>query len=122
MAQYYIYLLVPVMAALLVSAQAMWGLAIKNQHLLDGSVPHVITNLVSSYKMWLGALLYVAATLVYFVMLSRGKFFVIQVSMTAAAILLSTLLAVVLFNEKISAINIVGTLFVLIGLSLVLAR
>lgn len=116
------HLLVPVVALLLVTAQAMWGTAIKSRHLLEGSAGKILLNLITSPRIWTGVLLYIAATGVYFTLLSRARFFSVQISMTAVAILLSTLLAAVLFHEKISAVNLAGMLLVLIGLALVLAR
>ena len=115
-----IYLLIPVMAILLVSAQAMWGLAIKHGNLIQGGVVQSVTNVIGSPKIWLGALLYMLATAVYFVMLSRGKFFVIQISMAGIATILSTILASVIFYEAISAANIMGMFLVITGLFFVM--
>lgn len=116
------YLLIPLMALLLVTAQAIWGTAIKKQNLLQGSAQTVFTNLLTSPRIWMGILLYACATGVYFLLLSKVRFFAVQVSMTAIAILLSTLLAAILFKEHLSPLNIAGMLLVLIGLPLVLAR
>jgi drug/metabolite transporter (DMT)-like permease len=116
------YFLVPLMAFLLVTAQATWGTAIKKQHVLEGSAGKIVTNLVTSPRIWIGIFIYVAATGVYFLLLSRAKFFSVQVSMTALSIIFSTILAAVLFNEKISLINIIGAGLVLLGLFFVLAK
>jgi len=114
------YLLVPLMALLLVTAQATWGTAIKRQHLLEGSPSKVLGNLISSPRIWIGILIYIAATAVYFLLLSKAKFFSIQVSMTAISIIFSTLLATILFHEKISLLNGIGAALVLVGLAFVL--
>jgi drug/metabolite transporter (DMT)-like permease len=116
------FFLVPLMALLLVSAQAIWGTAIKKQHILEGSASKIITNLVSSPRIWLGIVIYVAATAVYFLLLSKAKFFSVQVSMTALSIIFSTTLAAILFNERISVLNFIGTALVLLGLVFVLAK
>jgi len=116
------YLLVPLMALLLVTAQAVWGTAIKQHHVLEGSASRILTNLITSPRIWLGAFIYVCATAVYFVLLSKVKFFSVQVSMTAISIIFSTILAALLFHERITPLNIAGMLAVLIGLPLVLAR
>jgi uncharacterized membrane protein len=108
------------MAVLLVSAQAMWGTAIKHGHLIQGGVSQSAINLIFSPRIWLGAFLYIAATLVYFLMLSKGKFFVIQISMAAVATILSTILAYILFNENITSANILGMLLVITGLFFVM--
>ncbi|MEI7488656.1 MAG: hypothetical protein WCJ72_14850 [Chryseobacterium sp.] len=115
-----IYLLVPVMAGLLVSAQAMWGIAIKHNNLISGGLAQSLGNLITSPRIWLGALLYAVATLVYFMMLSKGKFFVIQISMAGVATILSTILASYLFGEPISPGNILGMSLVIVGLFFVM--
>jgi hypothetical protein len=116
------FLLFPLMAFLLVSGQAFWNSAIKNENLLKGSPLQIAGNLLSSSKIWAGAIIYIAATVVYFILLSRNKFFVVQITMTALAIIFSTFLAALLFNEKIGLINIFGAALVLVGLSFVLIR
>lgn len=115
-----IYFLVPVMATFLVSAQAIWGHTIKKGGLMSGSPAHIVNNLITSPGIWLGAVLYALTTLVYFVMLSRGKFFVIQLSMAAVSTILATILANVVFKEHISSTNIVGMVIVIIGLGFVI--
>lgn len=116
------YLLVPVMALLLVTAQAMWGTAIKQHHVLEGTASKILVNLISSPRIWIGVFIYICATAVYFLLLSKVKFFSVQVSMTAISIVFSTILAALIFHEKITVVNLVGMMAVLIGLPLVLAR
>jgi uncharacterized membrane protein len=116
------YLLVPVMALLLVTAQAVWGTAIKKQHVLEGSAGKIAGNLIINPRIWIGIFIYIAATGVYFLLLSKAKFFSVQVSMTAISIIFSTILASIIFDEKITSPNLVGMLLVLIALPLVLAR
>ena len=116
------YLLVPLMAFLLVTAQATWGTAIKKQDVLQGSASKIFTNLITSPRIWIGIFIYITATGVYFLLLSKAKFFSIQVSMTALSIIFSTILAAALFNEKISLVNLVGAALVLLGLAFVLAK
>lgn len=115
-------MLVPVVALLLVSAQAIWGTAIKSHRVLEGSVGNIVVNLFTSPHIWVGILLYIAATGAYFALLSKARFFSVQISVTATAVILSTLLAALLFHEKISALNICGMALVLTGLAFVLAR
>lgn len=115
-----IYLLIPVLAILLVSAQAVWVSAIRNQHLIEGSARQIAINIISSSMIWMGALIYIFATLIYFVLLSRVKFFSVQISMMSISIIFSTFLAYFLLHEKISVINVLGMVIVLIGLYFVL--
>lgn len=115
-------MLVPVVALLLVTAQATWGTAIKTQRLLEGSPLNIMVNIATSPRMWIGVFLYIAATGVYFTLLSKARFFSVQISMTAVAILMSTVLAATLFHEKLSVLNLFGMVLVLVGLALVIAR
>jgi drug/metabolite transporter (DMT)-like permease len=110
------------MAFLLVSAQAFWNSAIKGQKLLSGSFSQIASNLISNPRIWAGIILYIATTAVYFILLSKIKFFTVQVTMTALSIVFSTLLAALFFHERISAINIAGMFVVLLGLPMVLTR
>jgi drug/metabolite transporter (DMT)-like permease len=116
------FLLVPLMAGLLVTAQATWGTAIKKQHVLQGSTAKIFNNLITNPRIWIGIIIYVIATGVYFLLLSKAKFFSVQVSMTALSIIFSTALAAILFSEKITIANIFGAFLVLLGLVFVLAK
>jgi len=120
--QAFAYLLVPLLALLLVSAQACWASAIKADKPFSYPLGQAITTLLGNPKIWIGGLLYVVATLLYFLLLSRYKFFSIQTGMTGLAIVLSTLLSVVLFHEKLSLLNGVGMLLVLIGIFFVFSK
>lgn len=116
------YLLMPIMAGLLVSAQALWGTVIKSGTALQGSLPTIAFNLVTNWRMIAGALIYIAATLVYFYMLSKLKFFSVQIAMTALSIIFSTGLSILLFNEKPTLLNVLGAGIVLVGIALVLHK
>lgn len=114
------YLLVPIMAILLVSAQAFWASGVKFDHLLVGSPLQIVANLLTSWKMWAGAAIYIIATLVYFFLLSKLRFFSVQITMTALSIVFSMFLSFFLFSEKPSMLNIVGVSVVFIGILLVM--
>jgi drug/metabolite transporter (DMT)-like permease len=116
------YLLVPLLALLLVTAQAVWGSAIKNEHLIQGSPAQIGSNLITNYRIWVGAIIYIIATLIYFFLLSRNKFFSVQITMLSLSVVFSTLLASILFHERIGLLNLVGIIVVLIGLTLVLGH
>lgn len=122
MAAYLPYFMIPIMALLLVLAQSLWASAIKMENVLHGSLSNIFINLISNCKMWIGAIIYIAATLVYFYMLSKMKFFSVQVAMTAVSIIFSVGLSIFLFNEKPGILNIVGILIVLMGIVLVLHK
>jgi drug/metabolite transporter (DMT)-like permease len=116
------YLLMPIMAGLLVVAQACWGSVIKNQHALRGTPTTIASNLISNPRMWLGAFIYIIATLLYFFLLSKLRFFSVQVAMTGLSIAFSTLLAYIYFHENISLLNIVGAAVILCGVALVVTK
>jgi drug/metabolite transporter (DMT)-like permease len=108
----------------LISAQSLWGSTakangIENHHY---STAEFLTRMIQSPKVWLGALLYIIGTLVYFLILSKIKFFSVQIALTGLAILLSTGVAVIVFHERITPTNIVGMIMILISLPLVLSR
>lgn len=113
-------LLIPVIALFLAAGQATWATVFKQKHFFDGSLAEVAIRIVSAPKFWLGAALYVVATLVYFFALNKINFFVIQMVNTGLVIVISMLIAHYLFNEKILAINIVGMLVMMIGIYLII--
>ena len=115
------YLLLPLMSALLISAQSIWGIEVK-AGILNGNAQTVVLNLLTSWKMWLGALIYVLATLVYFILLTKLRFFSVQVAMTGVSILLSVAVAYAIFGERPSLLNGMGILLVFCGLVLVLQK
>jgi drug/metabolite transporter (DMT)-like permease len=72
--------------------------------------------------MWLGAGVYILATLLYFYMLSRLRFFSVQIAMTGLSIVFSMMLAVVLFHERPGIMNVAGAATVLLGIAMVLHK
>ena len=116
------YIMMPVMALLLVSAQSLWASVIKNSNALEGSISTIAINLLSNWKMWLGALIYIVATLVYFYMLSKLKFFSVQIAMTAISIIFSVVLSIFVFGEKPNMVNLLGIAVVLVGIIMVLKK
>jgi drug/metabolite transporter (DMT)-like permease len=119
MNKYFSYLYIPLLSSLLICAQALWASFIKNENPFSGSITQIAVNLISSPKVWLGGTLYIAATAVYFILLSRFRFFSIQLAMTALAIFFSTLLSYFIFHEKITTLNFIGMLAILTGITLV---
>ena len=108
------------MSALLITAQSIWAHAIKNQHLLEGSLSKVFINLVTSTKIWAGVFLYIIATAVYFLVVSKGKFFHVQILLVSMSVIFAAIIAAVFFHETIAIYNIAGMILVLFGLILVL--
>jgi drug/metabolite transporter (DMT)-like permease len=122
MGRYATYLLVPIMSILLVSAQSLWGSAIKNDKPFDHPLKGIILAFIQNPKIWGGIFLYALATLVYFLLLSRHKFFAVQLGLAALAILFSTALSAFLFHEKLTPLNLIGMVTVIGGLGMVLSK
>jgi drug/metabolite transporter (DMT)-like permease len=117
-----ILLLIPVLPVLLVSAQTIWATGVRRHHLFSGTPHQILFNLLTSVHIWMGATLYIGATLVHLFLLSRLRFFSVTVSVTVLAVVLSTLVSVLIFKEQFSYTNLAGAILVLIGLPLVLMR
>lgn len=117
-----VYILAFLISTCLILGQSFWGSAIKQIAPIGTSVPllTMVTKLVQSPKLWIGGLFYVLGTLIYFLLLSKAKFFSVQIGMTGLAIVFSTLIAHFLFKETVSTYNAVGIVFVLCGVFLVL--
>jgi len=116
------YLLMPVMAGLLVLGQTMWGTVIRGGHALEGSPQTVVMNLLRAPRMWLGVAIYIFATLLYFFMLSKLRFFSVLLAIIRHSIVFSTALAAVVFHERPGAVNLLGALIVLAGVGMVLYK
>ena len=116
-----IYVLAIIISACLASGQALWGTAVKHITKTDPSVGsfQLIAQVLSSPKFWAGATLYVISTVLYFLLLSKAKFFMVQITMTGVAILMAVLISYFLFHESMSLANFAGILFVIVGIILV---
>ena len=106
----------------LIAAQTFWGSFVKTGTPLEGSIKSVLTRVLISPKVWLGGLFYIFATIIYFILLSKHKFFSIQLTMTVLAIVFSALLSVIVFHEKLNLVNILGMLIMLIGIFMVFTK
>lgn len=115
-------LLIPLLATLLVTAQAVWTTAVKRNDIFQGSPADVAKNLVSNGKIWLGGFIYLVATVLYLSLLSKLPFFSVQVGMTATAVVFSTILSALIFREHLTAMNLIGAALVVVGLPFVLLR
>src|SRR5688500_13115090 len=99
-------LLIPLLPVLLVSAQTIWAVGVRRHQLISGTPPQILINLLTSAHIWIGCILYVGATLVHLFLLSRFRFFAVTVSVTALAIMLSTLVSTLFFKEPFSYTNL----------------
>jgi drug/metabolite transporter (DMT)-like permease len=117
-------LLIPVAALSLVTAQALWRSAVVSDQVFNrnGSIYTIIHQVLTSPKIWLGIILYIGTTGLYLFLLTKYKFFVIQLTVTGLALVFSTLIAYFIFHEKISLVNIIGLVVVLFGILLVVQK
>ena len=118
-----IYLsLLPVVATALVAAQSLWRNAVVKDAIFKGKLGDILSHTVTNPKMWLGGILYIATTVLYLFLFSKLKFFVVQITVTGLALMLSTAISHYIFHEDISVLNLLGLLMVLIGIGLVVQR
>lgn len=114
--------LIPITALLLITAQSFWNRSVKIEGFFNGTFLEIIRRMFSTPNLWIGGILYIVATAVYLLALSRNNFFVVQASMTGLALVFSTLVAALFFGEKISAINIAGIAIIFLGALMVVQR
>lgn len=116
-----IYILALIISASLSTGQALWGSAVKSIAGSSSNIGNVqlVLEMLKTYKFWLGAALYLLSTVVYFILLSKAKFFSVQLTMTGVAIIVSVLTSYFFFHEHITLLNLLGVLFVIGGIVLV---
>jgi drug/metabolite transporter (DMT)-like permease len=115
-------LLIPLTAILLVTAQSFWNKAMKSQEIFTGGLLNTLQNLLLSPGIWIGGIIYIVATVFYLLSLSKNNFFVVQSTMTGLALVFSTIIAGLLFQEKITSLNLVGIAVVFIGAMLIVQK
>ena len=113
---------IPITALLLITAQSFWNHAVKVEVFFNGTALDIIRRVATTPALWIGGIIYIIATLAYLMALSKNNFFTVQASMTGLALVLSTLLAVIFFGEKVSPINVAGITIIFIGVLLVVQK
>lgn len=116
------YLLIPITAILLVTAQSFWNKSMKSEALFSGSIQNIVHNIITNPGIWIGGVIYIVATVVYLLSLSKNNFFVVQSSMTGLALVFSTIIASLFFHEKITFINFIGIAVVFVGAMLIVQK
>lgn len=117
-----IYILALLISLCLIAGQSLWGSAVKQIAPLGSNVGNIelLTRLLQSPRLWIGAMFYVVGTILYFLLLSKVKFFSIQITMTGLAIIMSIAISYFFFNESISVPNMIGIILVLLGIVMVM--
>lgn len=116
-----VYILALLISTCLILGQTSWGSAVKNIAPIGSSIGtfDLLTKMALSPKFWLGVTFYLAGTAIYFLLLSKVRFFSVQITMTGLAIVFSVLIAHFFFKEPVSLINLAGVAMVLSGIMLV---
>lgn len=119
-----VYLLALIIASCLVTGQLLWAGTVKGITGDQGSVAALtlIQKMLFQPRFWLGVLAYLIGTGCYFLLLSKAKFFSVQVTMTGLGIILSVLASHFIFKEHLNAGNVLGMVLVLTGIALVFNR
>ncbi|HSX34369.1 MAG TPA: hypothetical protein VLF62_01875 [Candidatus Saccharimonadales bacterium] len=118
------YIATIALALLLVTAQTCWKLAV-NGHtaLFSGNVTFgKLLGFIFSPLTLLGMVLYVVATGLYMVLLSRYNFSFVQAMVIPLSLLFSLLVATTFFHDHLSVINMVGAAIIVAGIILFTLR
>jgi drug/metabolite transporter (DMT)-like permease len=117
-----LYLMALLAAAQIVSAQALWKRAV-DQHAFALSTDYVFSakfvGLATSPGVLLGVALYASSTLVYLALLSRHEFAVVQSLVVVSALIIAFAVGAIVFREHVSFSQLLGLLFLLLGVGLV---
>lgn len=119
-----IYILAAIISASLATAQALWGSAVKtiSNNIKNPGVVELVFQMLHTYKFWIGAVLYVFSTALYFVLLSKAKFFSVQITMTGVAAVMAILISTLVFQEKITVVNALGIVLIFVGVFLIMQK
>lgn len=104
--------------------QVMWGSVVRSIAPIGVNISYrdLLHNVVLAPRFWLGCVFYVLGTVCYFILLSKVKFFSIQITITALAIVFSLLVSHFVFKEDITLANIIGICIIIFGAFFVLQR
>lgn len=111
-------------ALLIVSGQVLWKSAVveleqKNIELLSTAG---LFELVTTYKLLAGMVVYLIATIAFIVLLSRFNYFQVQSVVVGSSLVMTLLAAMVMFGERPSILNVTGIIIIIIGSLLVITR
>ena len=107
------------MAGAIVIAQALWGTVVKQSN--SAGIENLFLffkSILIEPRFWAGGVLYMVALGAYFILLSGNRFFWVQVTAAAFTLLLSTLLAALWMHEKVTLVNFLGVIIVILGVFL----
>ncbi len=111
-------------ALLLVVGQALWKGAVSDVEKLHAELFTLggIEDLLRSPKLYLGMFTYAVATVGYIYLLSKFKYFQVQSIVVGGSLVLTLMVASVIFHEHITLVNVVGMTLILCGAILVISQ
>lgn len=83
------------------------------------SEQHLILRFLLNPWYYVAGILYVTATFLYVKILTDGDLSMTYIILTAATILITTILSYLFFKETLSVINIVGIVVIILGILLI---
>jgi drug/metabolite transporter (DMT)-like permease len=118
------YIATIVLALLLVTAQSCWKLAVGGHTaLFAGNISFgKVLGFIFSPLTLVGMVLYVAATGLYMVLLSRYNFSFVQAMVIPLSLVFSVSIATIFFHDHLSIVNIVGLAIIVVGIILFTLR
>lgn len=109
-------------AVMVVGAQALWKSAIMHSS-FDPKISYLVSldmlRFLFSLKVMTGFFFYALGSLLYFAALKSYDYNKVQLVVVPASLVLSVLVASMLFNEHLKIVNIIGLVVLLLGVSLV---
>ncbi len=120
--EHMLYILGLVTALQIVIAQSLWKVGLSKTS-FEPTVDYVFSGQI--IKVFLspmvlgGVLLYVSATVSFFALLSKFEYSHAQTTVVISSLIFTFLSAIVIFGEKFSFVNVLGILFLLIGVVLI---
>jgi drug/metabolite transporter (DMT)-like permease len=116
------YLLVIGVALMLVTGQSLWKYGVMHVDLVSGDLMRKVLALAFSPAILLGCFVYVIATVLYIYTIGKYEYAVSYAMIVTFSLIFATIVASSVFHEKLSPINLLGMLVLLIGVALLLKR
>ncbi len=120
-----VYLLTALVASMIVFAQVLWKLGVESvTYRLDIATlfSRGVFELIFSPFIVVGVIIYGVAAILYMLLLGRYDYSIVQSLVIPLTLIVSYVIASLVFKEKISLINIAGILTIIIGVFLAVKR
>lgn len=120
-----LYLFTVLTALLLAVGQMFWKkAAVTYPELISNNVSSgsAAFQVIFSSKFFVGAFLYVVATLLYLWLFSRYPYYIVQTTLLVTSLVLTAMFSVLIFKEELTPLNLLGIAVILLGVFLVSAK